>query len=322
MDDGCPQLAASISYHVLFSIFPLAIVAGGVSGIVLSATGSKSSAVDDVARNLPLSASGQDQLRQLLLGATGHLAAVGLVGVVGLVYSASGMMAAIRSALNEAWDVEERRPFLRGKLVDIGLVAVMAPVALASLGVTILLHVVAGGGWLAFSFAAPLLLALGVVLFLYRVVPAAEVRIADAWPAALLVAALFTGLENGFAFYVSRFGHYNAIYGSLGGVIAFMFFVYLSSQLFLLGAEVASEWPRVRAALAEDSSGASRDTGHETATEGELDAEPHRQGGDGDRGDPRGLEGGAGGRASDQRRDAGERDGVAGVRARDRADRR
>jgi Virulence factor BrkB len=49
-----------------------------------------------------------------------------------------------------------------------------------------------------------------------------------------------------FALYVRSFGHYNAIYGSLGAVIAFMFFVYLSAEFLLLGAEMASEWPRVR----------------------------------------------------------------------------
>jgi membrane protein len=322
LDDGCPQLAASIAYHVLFSIFPLAIVAGGISGIVLDATGSQASTVDSVVRHLPLSPSGRDQVSELLLGATGHLSAVGLVGVTGLVYSASGMMSAIRTALNQAWDADRKRRFLRGKLVDVGLVALMAPVVLASLGLTILLHVIAGGGWLVFSFAAPLLVVFAIVLFLYRVVPTVEVRVADAWPAALLVAALFTALENGFAVYVSRFGHYNAIYGSLGGVIAFMFFVYLSSQLFLLGAEVASEWPRVQAELAEDSPQRSSDRGRVTTTEGESDADPHGQGGDGDRGDPRGLERGAGGRTADQRRDAAERERVAGVRARDGADRR
>ena len=256
LDDGCPQLAASIAYHVLFSIFPLAIVAGGASGIVLDAIGSRASTVDSVVRALPLSASGRDQVRQLLLGATGHLGALGLIGVVGLVYAASGMMSAIRSALNQAWDGAEKRPYLRGKLIDVGLVALMAPVALATLGLTILVHVAVGGGWLVVSVAAPLLLAFAVVLFLYLVVPAADVRVAQAWPAALIVAALFTALENGFAFYVGHFGHYNAIYGSLGGAVAFMFFVYLSAQLFLLGAEIASEWPRAE----EDSGVAAADT--------------------------------------------------------------
>jgi membrane protein len=73
--------------------------------------------------------------------------------------------------------------------------------------------------------------------------------VGDAWAPALFVAASFTAAENLFALYVGHFAHYNAVYGSLGAVIAFMFFVYLVSQVFLLGAEAAAEWPRVRATL-------------------------------------------------------------------------
>ena len=76
--------------------------------------------------------------------------------------------------------------------------------------------------------------------------PRRRVRVQDAWPVALLVAVLLVLLQNLFALYVGNFAHYNAIYGSLGAVIAFMFFVYLAAELFLLGAELASEWPRVR----------------------------------------------------------------------------
>jgi membrane protein len=251
-DDGCSQLAASIAYHVLFSIFPLAIVLAALSGLVLNATGSQATVVDTIVRNVPLSESGDDQLRTLLLGATGNLSAVGLVGIVGLLYSASGMMAALRAALNGAWDVEQRRPYLRGKLVDVGLVFLVALVAIASLGLTIALRFVgtdSGASW-APSLLGPLVLAFGVVLFLFRVVPAADVRVHDAWAPALFVAATFTAAENLFALYVGHFGRYNAVYGSLGAVIAFMFFVYLVSQVFLLGAEAAAEWPRVRASLA------------------------------------------------------------------------
>jgi membrane protein len=250
-DDGCPQLAASIAYHVLFSIFPLAIVTGAATGIVLNATGSRATVVDTIVSNVPLSQSGDDQLRTLLLGATGHLSAVGLVGLVGLVYSGSGMMAALRAALNGAWDVEEARPYLRGKLVDLGLVALVAPFGLVSLALTIALRFVGAGSGISWapSLLGPLVLAFGVVLFLFRVVPAAEVRLKDAWLPALCVAAAFMAAENLFAVYVGHFGHYNAVYGSLGAVIAFMFFVYLVSEVFLLGAEAASEWPRVRRSL-------------------------------------------------------------------------
>ncbi|MGH3049118.1 MAG: YihY/virulence factor BrkB family protein [Gaiellaceae bacterium] len=348
LDDSCPQLAASITYHVLFSVFPLAIVLAGISGIVLNATGSQANAVDTIVRNVPLSASGQSQFRHLLLGATGNLAAIGLVGLFGLVYSASGMMAALRTALNQAWDLDEVRPFLRGKLIDLGLVSLVAVLSVGSLGLTVLLHVI-GGGFFAFSFAVPLVVGFAIVVFLYRVVPAADVRLGDIWPAALFVAVAFMAAENLFALYVGHFGHYNAVYGSLGAVIAFMYFVYLSSELFLLGAEVASEWPRVREALErgeveapaegpplrqqvreallglwvrrrqeeegiEDSAKATGDTTGETTTEGDSDADPHRPGGNGDRGDPRGVAGGAGRRPADQRHDRGERGRLTRVR--------
>jgi membrane protein len=258
-DDRCPQLAASIAYHVLFSLFPLAIVAAGATSLVVHATGSRAALVDSIVRNVPLSASGDEQLRHLLLGATSKTAGLGLLGAVGLVYSASGMMAALRVALNAAWDVEDVRPFLKGKLIDLGLVFLVATLAFGSLGLTIALRFAdrrasgvpgAGSAAWAVSVAVPLVVGFTVVLFLYRVVPAAEVRLGDAWPAALLVSVLLVAAENLFALYVGHFADYNAVYGSLGAIIAFMFFVYLASELFLLGAEAASEWPRVRAEFA------------------------------------------------------------------------
>jgi membrane protein len=254
-DDGCPQLAASISYHVLFSLFPLTMMVAGGASVVLNTTGSRAAAVDAIVRNLPLSAHGADQVRSLLLGATTSTASLGLLGVVGLVYAASGVMAALRAALNRAWDVEQARPFLKGKLVDLGLVLLVATLGLGSLALTVaagmLGHLGGLPGWAADTLrvAFPLGVALATVLFLYRVVPAAAVRVREVWPAAVVVAILVVAAQNLFALYVRSFGHYNAIYGSLGAVIAFMFFVYLSAEFLLLGAEAASEWPRIRGRL-------------------------------------------------------------------------
>lgn len=252
--DHCAALAASIAYHVLFSLFPLLIVLAGAASLVLNATGSRAELVRTIVANLPLSASGKGDFRNLLLGATSSTAGLGLFGIVGLLYSASGMMAAVRLALNQAWDVEESRPFLKGKLVDFALVLLVATVGLASLGLTIAARFLTRDvlpGWAAWSATAfvPLVVALAVALLLYRVVPAAAIRIAEVWPAALLVAVLLVAAQNLFAVYVGNFAQYNAVYGSLGAVVAFMFFVYLAANIFLLGAEVASEWPRVRPAL-------------------------------------------------------------------------
>jgi membrane protein len=131
LEDDCGHLAAAIAYRVLFSLFPLAIVLAGVFGIVVNVTGTRADVVDLIVRQAPLSHNGDRRLRDLLEGATSSRSAFGLLGIVGIVYAASGMMAAIRTALNRAWDVDEPRPFLKGKLVDVGLILA---VGLAALG--------------------------------------------------------------------------------------------------------------------------------------------------------------------------------------------
>ena len=195
-EDQCSQHAASIAYHVLFSLFPLAIVLAGASSLVLHATGSRAHVIDTIVRNLPLSASGARDIRGLLLGATSSTAGLGLIAIVGLIYSASGMMTALRTALNQAWDVNQPRPFLKGKLIDLGLVFAVATLGLGSLALTIAARLLSahtalpsGASWAA-SALVPLMLAFGASLFLYRIIPAADVRVRDAWPAALIVAVL------------------------------------------------------------------------------------------------------------------------------------
>ena len=82
-------------------------------------------------------------------------------------------------------------------------------------------------------------------MFVYKLIPDVRTRFRHVWTGALLAALLFELIKNGFALYLRYFGNYDAVYGSLGAVIAFLFFIYLSSIILLLGAEVASEWPRV-----------------------------------------------------------------------------
>jgi membrane protein len=257
-EDGCGQLAAAISYHALFSVFPLAVVLAGVFGVVVRLTGTQADVIDTIVGQVPLSTSGHDELRRLLDGATGDLSTLGLLGVVGLVYGAGGMMAALRSALARAWDAARPRPFLRGKLVDIGLVGAVALLALLSLALTVAAHFVDRwlgaiglatlGGWAAWlaGVLLPLLLAFAGTSFVYVAVPACKVPFRHTWPVAALVAVMLIGAQNLFALYVRHFANYNALYGSLGAVIAFMVFVQLSASVFLLGAEAISEWPRAQ----------------------------------------------------------------------------
>jgi membrane protein len=261
--DHCRQMAAAMSYHVLFSLFPLAILAVGIIGLVTQGSHARDMVVTAVLDVVPLSGHGRQQLRGMIGSVGGGAGALGLLGLIGVIWSASGVMTAVRTALNVAWDTDARRPFIRGKVVDLALVAGTFLVTGATVGLTVaagiirrgaasLPHALRGlepltgaGAWLAVVGASFALL-FAIFAFLYRVVPAVPTRLSGIWPGALVAAAGFEWLQYGFSAYLSFFGHYNKVYGTLGAVVAFMFFVYLASLVFLFGAEVASEYPRLR----------------------------------------------------------------------------
>lgn len=262
-DDQCPQLASSVAYHVLFSLFPLIIVVVAIFGLLVDKSTVRHGVIDTVSTYIPLTQTGRTSLLDLLTQLQGGTTALGLLGIVGVVYAAGGMMGAVRRALTLAFDAEEHRPFVRGKAIDLLLVLGAGIVLTASFGLTVAVRVAAGSGyasagWLSFlgpfvgaagwivGLLVPFLMAFALFSFLFSVVPAAPTRFVEIWPGALLGAALFQLLKEGFALYLANFAHYNVVYGSLGAVAAFIFFVYLSANAMLFGAEIAAEYPRLR----------------------------------------------------------------------------
>lgn len=263
LDDRCTQLAAGIAYYVLFSIFPLAILVVSISGLILTDASIREDVVDEIFSALPLSeGEGREDLETAVDGIATGLSAIGLISIIGLLWSATAMMGAIRHALNEAWDTAYRRPFLQGKLLDLGLVFSVGLLVTLSLSATLFLQVArnlsddlsdamgplgagAAAGFEVVAVLVPLLISFVTFAAVYKYVPSVRTHFRHVWPGALLAAVLFELLKNGFALYLRFFGNYDAVYGSLGAVIIFLFFVYLSAVALLIGAEMASEWPRV-----------------------------------------------------------------------------
>jgi membrane protein len=261
-DDACPQRAAAVSYYALLSLFPLVILAVGALGLVLESTSARDQVIDFVLDRAPLRADeGRRELRDLLAGVTDHATGFGVFGAVGLIFAATGVMGAIRHGLNAAWDVEDPRPPLLGKLVDLLLVFGFGLAATLSLALSLLvrlstsfadsaaellgtgapLTLVAWAGGLA-----PVALSLAIFALLFRLVPARATTLRDTWPGVLFAAAGFEAAKGGFSFYLEHFARYDAVYASLGSVIAFLVFVWIAANVLLLGAEVASEHGRMR----------------------------------------------------------------------------
>jgi len=261
--DNCSQMAAAISYYVLFSLFPLLIFLVGVLGLFLQNSQLQSDIIDSVLDFIPLSEDeGRDEVTEAVEGVAGvGSGALGLFGLIGMAWSGSNMFGIIRRSINTAYDLEYQRPLVQQKLLDLTMVAGMGAFFLASIGATAFLRVVrqrsedipylgdaaeqAGFIWDATSFLIPLALSFLAFTVMYWVVPATKVRVRDVWPAALIAALMFGVANLGFSIYLENFANYGLVYGSLGAVVAFLFWVYLGANILLFGAEVASEYPRV-----------------------------------------------------------------------------
>ena len=97
--DRLPQYAASISFHVLFSLFPLTIVLVSIFGLVLQDDELRQDVIDELIDVLPVSESGQQDIASSIEGIATPLSAIGLISLVALLWGASGMMTSLRVGL-------------------------------------------------------------------------------------------------------------------------------------------------------------------------------------------------------------------------------
>lgn len=252
--DGCTQRAAAISFFALFSIFPIAILCVAALGIVTSDITARREVIDFLLDRFPLTEDdGRRQLEVAMLRVTREVTGFGLLGVVTLVFAASNIMGSLRQALNAAFRVRDERPPAQAKLWDLFMVAVFGVLVTASFGLTLidnlvdetdssLLQTLQGLGRFA-----PLAIAVVVFAGIFKWVPAQRRPLRDLWPGIIVAALGYELAKLGFTAYLDSFANYGAVYASLGSVIAFLVFTYITAFVVLLGAEFAAEWPCVRA---------------------------------------------------------------------------
>lgn len=255
MQDDCMGLAAESAYHILFSIFPLAIFAASMSAIVNSIFGLDlfNRIMTSLTSVLPSTASSAiaDPLKQVLQNQNGGLLSVGLILAL---FSGSNAMSTFIKALNRSYDVEETRPFWRIKLLQILLTLFMGVLVTAAFVLIVF------GGKIINSFAKHLgaghlftvvwnlarwpivvVFIMFALAVLYWVGPNVKQEFKWLSPGAILATVVWLVAISGFGIYVSRFGSYNKTYGTLGGVIVLMLVFYISSAIVLLGGELNSE---------------------------------------------------------------------------------
>jgi membrane protein len=253
--DHCPLQAAGIAYRVLFSIVPLAIVLVSIFGLVLQNEEIRRSVVNSIVGFLPVSTAGRKDVEKALSSIATPASAAGLVSLVVFAWAATGMMTSLRQGLETAMHVLHARPTARGKLVDLALVVGTGALVLVTALLTVLGGVVerlatehggVGAGTLSHTAARILtfLIILGVVLLLYRFVPARGIHFRDGLAGALVTSVLLELISLASGFVYDKASSLSVIYGSLTVGLVFLYSMYLYSSALLLGAEVAAAWAR------------------------------------------------------------------------------
>jgi len=253
--DDCAGLAAESAYHILFSIFPLAIFAASMSAIINSIFGLDlfGKIMSALTSALPADARSAiaAPLAKVLSNQNGGLLSVGIILAL---WSGSNAMSTFIKALNRAYDVQETRPIWKAKGLQVlltlfmGVITSLAFIVIVfggKLGDVIARHIGAGHiftivwnilRWpLILAFIA---LALAV---LYWVGPNIKQKFQWISPGAILATIVWLLAIGGFGLYVSKFGRYDKTYGTLGGMIVLLLVFYISSLVIMLGGQLNSE---------------------------------------------------------------------------------
>jgi membrane protein len=253
--DNVPMLAGGVAFFAFLAVFPALIAALTLYGL-LADPAEVARQVQSIAAALPRSAQPllTEQLTSVTQSSGGALSAGLVISLLAALWSASSGTGNLITAVNLAYDEEESRGFVKLRATALGLtlggivfvlltltLVAVVPVALDNLGLGVVGRVVAQ--------VVRWVLLVGVVVVglavVYRVAPdRASPRFRWVSAGALVATVLWIIGSVAFSLYVNFFGNYNKTYGALAGVIVLMLWLFLTTYIVLLGAEINAESER------------------------------------------------------------------------------
>ena len=252
-DDNVPRMGAALAYYTLLALAPILVVAISVGGMFFGADAVRGEIVGQI-QGL-VGRDGALAVQAMLeAAATSPLSVpVAIIGVVTFFLGATGAFLELQADLDCIWRVKARargnllRDLIMQRIISFGLVLGFAFLLLASLVVSAALaalHTYMGNAFPGVTMLWAIVnavLSLGVITLLfamiYKVLPDVKLVWADVWVGSLVTAVLFTVGKFVIGLYLGT-GGFTKTYGAAGSVIVVLVWVYYSSQVVLLGAEL------------------------------------------------------------------------------------
>jgi membrane protein len=261
-DDKGPVLAAGLTFFTLLSIVPMLLVALAVLGFVMQSPHDALLKMQQAVGQMLPGPAGADAFRQLaeqidlektLAGVMTARGAALYTGILSLVWAALQIFVNATTQMNAAFNVVEGRSWIKLRLAALGvLVAASAlfvlsllpssgPDFVRSLHIPWLNLPAPVPAWVDILFSL-VAVAINIAMFtvIYRFLPAARVTWREALFAGAVVGVLWEIAKKGFAAYLAHSGGYGAMYGTMGGVILLITWMYYTNFILLMGAEIGS----------------------------------------------------------------------------------
>jgi membrane protein len=257
--DKAPRLGAALAYYTVFSLAPLLVIALAIAGMFMGAqavqgelhTQLQSMLGDDGARAVEEMVAAASKPKE------GTLATV--IGVVVLLFGASGVFGQLQDSLNTIWEVEPKPRGVWGTIKDrffsFAMVLGTGFLLLVSLVVSAAVNLI--GGWMSSILPLPeavlhvlnLVASFAVVTLLFaaifKVLPDAVIEWKDVWVGAMATAVLFVIGKSLLGMYLGR-GSVASAYGAVGSLVVVLLWVYYSAQIVFFGAEFTQVYARAR----------------------------------------------------------------------------
>jgi membrane protein len=250
------EAASSIAYYALFSIFPLVIFVIAFASSFLEDETVQQLIFTFVEDTLP--EFFQDLVKGNIEQALALRGSVQILGMIGLLWAASAVFTNITHNLDRAWHVAQERNFILGRLVGLSMIGAITTglILLWIISTTLLnvlpvleiqlwngesIHLYNSYTWSLMARFLPYFLIFFTFINLYKWVPNTTIKWSEAAWGAAVAAMAWELSQRGFGWYLtSGWARYQLVYGSLGAVIAFMLWLYVSSIILLYGAHLSA----------------------------------------------------------------------------------
>lgn len=265
--DKVPRLGAALAYYTIFSIGPMLLIAISIAGLVWGQQAAEGRISEELEKVLGSNAA--SAVETMVEGASkegGGIIAM-VVGIITLLFGASGVFGQLQDALNTIWNVEPKKSagimgFIKDRFLSMAMVLGVGFLLLVTLVLDAAISVMGGYvtqiiGGEPMLHAIQLVVSFGLVTvmlaMIFRILPDLDIAWHDVWLGALFTSLLFVAGKFALGLYLGK-AAIGSNYGAAGSLVVLLLWIYYSAQIVFFGAEFTQVYARRYGSLRGDDS--------------------------------------------------------------------